>query len=240
MRYASSTTVTLGTLAFWVGMAVAARSYPSEYDWRYITISSLVYAERNPSGFLWARGGLLLCGIAGLYWTVRLLRKWQRQCIAVRPAGIFALGSGYLCMTFCALLPEGRFQFHRGHDFLALAAFVGLSVGTAILTLRAIERSPGVRKPPGGARLQPWILAGVALSPVALAAVAQAYVSHALPALPWVGLMWRERGVPVYLSFAFWEWVTCAVFSVYVLVLSRTTESPAGPTDGCAENQPSA
>lgn len=226
VRTASSTTVTVGTLAFWVGMVVAARSYPSEYDWRYITISSLVYAERNPSGFLWARGGLLLCGMAGLYWTARLLRKWKRQCIAERPSGIFALGLGYLCMTLCALMPEGRFQVPRGHDSLALAAFVALSIGTALLTRKVIEQNPRVRKPPGSPRLHARILAGFALSPIAAAAVAQTYVSHALPALPWVGLVWRERGVPVYLSFAFWEWVTCAVFSLYVLVLSRTTESP--------------
>ena len=226
VRHASSTTVTVGTLAFWVGMAVAARSYPSEYDWRYITISSLVYAERNPSGFLWARGGLFLCGIAGLYWTVRLLRHWKRLSIEERPIGVFALRLGYLCMTLCALLPESRFRVPRGHDSLALAAFVGLSVGTALLTLKVIEQSPRVRKSPGRARLHARILAGFALSPIALAAVAQAYVSHALSALPWVGLVWRERGIPAYLSFAFWEWVTCAVFSLYVLVLSRTTESP--------------
>jgi len=70
------------------------------------------------------------------------------------------------------------------------------------------------------------LLAGFAVSPIVLAAIAQAYVSNALPALPWVGLEWREHGVPVYLSFAFWEWVTCAVFSLYVLVLSRTTAPP--------------
>src|SRR5215469_16794292 len=87
MRYAPNTTVTLGTLAFWVGMAVASRSYPSEYDWRYITISSLVYAERNPSGFLWARAGILMCGVAGLYWTASLLRRWKHECIAEPPIG---------------------------------------------------------------------------------------------------------------------------------------------------------
>jgi len=221
MRDTSCTTVALGTLAFWVGMAVAGRSYPSEYDWRYITISSLVYAERNPSGFLWARGGILLCGIAGLYWTARLFRKWKQQYIAERPMGIFALGLGYLCMTCCALLPESRFRVPRGHDFLALSAFVGLCVGTALLTLKVIEPPPRVRKSPSSARLHAAMLAGFAFSPIVLAAVAQAYVSHALPALPWVGLVWRERGVPVYLSFAFWEWITCAVFSLYVLMLAR-------------------
>jgi len=227
MRYASSTAVTLGTLAFWIGMAVARRSYPSEYDWRYITISSLVYAERNPNGFLWARGGILLCGIAGMYWTAGLLRSWKQQRIPERPIGIWALGLGFLCMTCCALVPERRFRVPRGHDFLALAAFVGICVGTALLTFKVIEQSPRVRKLPGSPRLHARMLAGFAVSPIVLAAVAQAYVSNALPALPWVSLEWRERGVPLYLSFAFWEWVTCAVFSLYVLVLSRMTAPPA-------------
>jgi len=226
MRYASSTTVTLGTLAFWVGMALARRSYPSEYDWRYITISSLVYAERNPSGFLWARGGILLCGMAGLHWTAGLLRRWKQERIAEPPTGISALGLGFLCMTLCALISEHWFRIPRAHDFLALAAFVGICAGMALLTFKVVEQSPRVRKLPGKTRLYARMLAGFAVSPILLAAVAQAYVSHALPALPWVSLVWRERGVPAYLSFAFWEWLTCAVFSLYVLVLSRTTAPP--------------
>jgi hypothetical protein len=128
-------------------------------------------------------------------------------------------------MSCCAVVPEGRFRVPRGHDFLALAAFVGICVGMALMTFKGIEQSPRVRKLPGSPRLYAWLLAGFAVSPIAVTAVAQAYVSHALPGLPWVSLAWRERGVPVYLSFAFWEWVTCAVFSLYVLVLSRTTES---------------
>lgn len=226
VRHPSSTTVTLGTLAFWVGMTVARRAYPSEYDWRYITISSLVYAERNPSGFLWARGGILLCGIAGLYWTARLLRRWKRLRVAERPSGIWALGLGFLCMTCCALAPEGRFRVPKGHEFLALAAFVGICVGMALLTFEVIKRSPRVRRLPGSPLLYARLLAGFAMAPTVVAAVAQLYVSHALPELPWVSLAWRERGVPLYLSFAFWEWVTCAVFSLYLLVLSRATESP--------------
>ena len=225
VRHASSTTVTLGTLAFWVGMTVARRAYPSEYDWRYITISSLVYAERNPSGFLWARGGILLCGIAGLYWTARLLQRWKPPSIAERPRGISALGLGFLCMTCCALVPEGRFRVPKGHEFLALAAFVGICVGMALLTFKVIKRSPRVRRLPGSPLLYASVLAGFAVAPTVVAAVAQLYVSHALPELPWVSLAWRERGVPLYLSFAFWEWVTCAVFSLYLLVLSRATES---------------
>jgi hypothetical protein len=217
-----SATAPLGVLAFWGGMLMAGRSYPSEYDWRYMTISSLVYAERDPSGYLWARGGIVLCGLAGLYWTAVLVRSGEQSGVAERPIGIWALGLGYLCMMCCALLPEQRFRIPRGHDLLALVAFVGICIGTVHSTFKAVERSAPLRLP-GGPRLHAGILASVALSPVALAALAQAYVSHALPALPWVNLSWRARGVPVYLSFAFWEWVACAVFSVYMVVVSRVT-----------------
>ena len=58
-------TAPAGLLAFWAGMLLAARHYPSEYDWRYMTMSSLVYPDRNPAGHLWATGGILLCGLCG-------------------------------------------------------------------------------------------------------------------------------------------------------------------------------
>ena len=66
------TAASFGVLAFWGGMLMAGRRYPSEYDWRYMTISSLVYGDRNPNGYLWARAGIVLCGLAGLYWTMGL------------------------------------------------------------------------------------------------------------------------------------------------------------------------
>jgi len=210
-----------GVLAFWCGMLIAARSYPSEYDWRYMTISSLVYAERNPNGHWWASGGLALCGLAGLCWTAVLVRQGRQ---APGRVGIWVLGLGYLCMMWCALLPERLLRIPKSHDALALAAFVGICVGMVHATLRAATLR-GVQRgeSSGSARLAPVIFAGAALAPIVLAALAQAYVSYELPELKWVNLAWRARGVPLYLSFAFWEWVTCAVFSVYMVALARNT-----------------
>jgi hypothetical protein len=58
----------LGVLAFWCGLWIAGELYPSEYDWRYMTISSLLYPDRNPDGYRWAWGGVALCGLGGLCW----------------------------------------------------------------------------------------------------------------------------------------------------------------------------
>ena len=215
-------TPSLGVLAFWGGMWMAAQGYPSEYDWRYMTISSLVYDDRNPNGYLWARAGIVLCGLAGLYWTTALVRKKRPPRISGRAIGIRALGVGYLCMTCCALLPERALGIPKIHDFLALAAFVGICIGMVRTTFKAVERPAPLDKVVDRYSVYAIILAGIPLTPIVLAALAQAYVSHALPGLPWVSLSWRARGVPIYLSFAFWEWVTCAVFSTYMVILPLT------------------
>jgi hypothetical protein len=219
-RRAWHTTAPLGVLAFWVGMLLAARSYPSGYDWRFITISSLVYADRNPDGFIWARAGIALCGLAGMYWTGLRIRSAKTAAHAAESTGLWALALGYLCMASCALLPAQQLGIPRAHDFLALVAFIGICIGLTSCTFQAFARSAGRGELCGRHRLEAALLAGAAMSPIVLAAVAQAYVSYALPALPWVGLAWRARGIPAYLSFAFWEWIACAVFSAYMVALS--------------------
>jgi hypothetical protein len=131
---------------------------------------------------------------------------------------------GYVCMV-CALLPERFVPIPKGHELLALTAFFGLCIGIVRLTFQATEQLFRLRTRScgGGPRFYAGLLAGIALLPILLAGVAPAYVSHALPELPWVGLEWRARGVPVYMSFAFWEWITCAVFSAYTASLCLAT-----------------
>lgn len=213
----SALALLLGLFAFWTGMVLAGSNYPGGYDWPYTTISSLVYPERNPGGFLWARGGMGLCGACGLYWTAWAARNRKRGAVR-RAVGICALGFGYLCMMGCALLPD----IPRGHDALALAAFVSLCVGTPLLSFELIHQRAKQRRLAGSPWLLAGIVAGLAFAPVLFAAFTQAYVSRALPTLPWVSPAWRARGIPVHLSFAFWEWVTCAVLSFYLAILSGT------------------
>jgi len=214
-----------GVLAFWGGLWMAGRRYPSEYDWRYMSISNLLYIDRNPEGYQWAWGGLMLCALGGLCWTTVLVRDWSGKYAGQRPVGVWALVLGYVCIV-CALLPERLLRVPKGHEILALSAFLGLCVGIVQLTFGAAKRSFHLRTriSHNGARIYAGVLAGLALLPVLLAGVAPAYVSYALPELPWVGVEWRSRGVPVYLSFAFWEWITCVVFSLYTVSLCLATK----------------
>jgi hypothetical protein len=215
----------IGLAGFWAGLWMASRRYPSEYDWRYMTISSLLYSERDPRGFLWAWSGLLLCALGGLCWTAVLFQCSSAKNPGMRAAGIWPLALGYVCMIGCAVWPGRLLDLPRGHDLLALLAFVGICVGTVRLTYLAAERRMRRRAftSPIWARLCAGLVAGAVLLPLLLEGITQADVSRTFPHLPWVGLEWRARGVPAYLSFAFWEWSTCALLSAYTMSLSIAT-----------------
>jgi hypothetical protein len=223
LRRTLSAMAPLGVVGFWVGLWAASRLYPSEYDWRYMTISSLLYPDRDPGGYAWAWCGVLLCALGGLCWVAALGDGSRTTRSSARSIGIGALAFGYVCMVSCAVWPGRLLNLPRGHDLLALLAFVAICVGTVQLTYLLLERrlrrgAPGVRSRD---RVLAALLAGAALLPILLVGITQADVARAFPHLPWVGLEWRARGVPVYLSFAFWEWSACAVFSIYTIATMR-------------------
>ncbi len=62
------------------------------------------------------------------------------------------------------------------------------------------------------------IVACIMASPILLAGLAQAYFYYVPSELHWISFSWRVRGWPVLLRFPFWEWVTCVVLSVYMMV----------------------
>ncbi len=224
-HWVSRTISFAGLFAFWSGLLMALHLYPSDYDWRYTTMSNLVYPERNPVGHLWASTGIVLCGLSGLYWTMILARRAVQVGGAGSSAGIAALRLGFLSMACCALLPERLWPVPKAHEFLALFAFLCLCLAIAYHTLWTVEsylvRRAGISA--NAARSYACLAAAVPLTPVLLAGLAQAYVSRMRPELPWVGLAWRDLGVPLYLSFAFWEWVTCAALTTSLVILFLAT-----------------
>jgi hypothetical protein len=124
-------------------------------------------------------------------------------------------------MAWVGLFPHPVPGLRKGHEILTLLAFAGVCLGIVCLTAQLASQG-GPHPRAGGARphrLVASVLASLAVLPILFAGCAQAYVFYRRPDLHWVGLAWRARGIPVYLSFAFWEWVTCAVLSGYLAIL---------------------
>lgn len=126
VRKTSWATAQLGVLVFWAGLLIAARRFPSEYDWRYMPVSNLLSAGRNPAGHLWASLGIVLCSLCGLCWAAILAQRWAPANASGHPSGLRAIQLGYFCMACSAALPESLLPLPKGHELLTFLAFAGL------------------------------------------------------------------------------------------------------------------
>jgi hypothetical protein len=125
-----------------------------------------------------------------------------------------------------AVFPDRLLPVPKGHEILALAAFLGVCIGMMRQLFLAEKGLNGYRSGrtlrPLGAPLQ-WALP---LVPLVLAGITQAYLALERPGVPWVTPAWRALGIPLFLSFALWEWVSCALFSACLLLLWQAALPP--------------
>ena len=221
-RRAACAALPVAVLAFWFGVLIAMWRYPSEYDWRYMPLSNLLSPRRDPAGHLWACAGIAASGLCGLGWSVMSDRFWSHGFVGSRSSGIWMFRLGGLCTPLAAVPPEWLRRVPKGHELFTLLAFAGACLGIVYLMFQSIERIflTAPARPVRQHRIFATAVAGTAVLPILLAGLAQLYVFYVLPELGWVKLSWRANGVPVYLSFAFWEWITCFVLSAYALFLS--------------------
>ena len=207
----------LGLLAFWGGMAAAAHAYPLRYDWRYEAISALLFPDYDPGGYLWACAGVAVCGVAGIAWTAQANDRLGDTPSASQ-IGLRILRLGFLCMCF-AVLPDRLLPLPKGHELFAILAFLGIGFGVMqqMFTVPPGRESKDQQSPL--AQLGGFIGAGRLLVPLALAGLTLAYVALIRRNLPWIDQAWLAGGIPAYLNVGAWEWITCALFSMCVLVL---------------------
>lgn len=210
-----------GVIGLWAGILIAGWLYPSEYDWRYMTISRLLSPEHNPVGHLWGSGGIVFCGLCGFWWTRRVARHWARASAQIPLGGIRTMQVGYVGMACASALPQWLDRIPKGHEMIALFAWSSLLLGMMRLVFQTTERAVPRRTGSniGSPRFYAAVLVGIAVLPILLAGFALGYIYFVLPQLPWVNLSWRARGVPLYLSFALWQWITLLVLSMYMVAL---------------------
>jgi hypothetical protein len=132
-------------------------------------------------------------------------------------------------MMCSAVLPSQLLVVRKGHEILVLLAFVGLCIGMVNLTFQTVDQRL-LAQTMCSSRVYTVVLSVGAVVPILLAGLVEAYIFYALPQLHWVSLAWRARGVPYFLSFSFWEWITCVVLSAYMAVVpllaTRSVPSP--------------
>lgn len=189
-----------------LGVVVAFARFPGGYDWAYTVISKLASIRQNPEGARWLAGSLLVA--VAFLWPVanHLARAYSGGGRLPR----FALGALRVGLVGGAVLGlEGvlTLQFSRhldkAHEAVALATFLGSYGGVLGLYVHGIRQSV--------AFLFPALLV---VLPLAAVGVTQLILYFDQRDLGWVDTAWREMGIPIWLSFAFWQWLAVVFLGV--------------------------
>jgi hypothetical protein len=202
-----------------LGTGLAMGHFPGGFDWAYTVISKLASRTHNPAGGVWLSGALLLAMV--VLWPVTTHLAGVRDAAGRRPRlAVAALRMGVAGGALLGL--EGLFildlsgVLRKGHELLALLTFLGLYGGVIGLFVHRQRRS-GVSK---------WPLLLVVL-PLLAVGVSQVALYFDQRDLGWVNTTWRDMGIPLWLSFAFWQWLAVAMLWIGLGVLVAA----AGPRD---------
>jgi hypothetical protein len=202
---------------FAAGVAISAALYPARpYDWAYVVMSALASRKHNPEGGIWFAVALGVSMLA-LWPVVSHLRDTARlrwPVLALRAALLCGIAMGVEFVVFRHVSD----LVHKSHELLALGLFVGLYTGVLGLYAGRIRRDARA-------------LAGAAIvgAPLLAIGLTQLALYFDQRDLGWVDHGWRAMGIPVWLSFAFWQWLAVALLWLglgQLLWSSRGLSSP--------------
>lgn len=131
-------------------------------------------------------------------------------------ATIYAIGALRFGMVCGALVGAERLLIrdlsdwiYKAHEILALLAFLGLYFGVLGLLIQLMFRQKIYALP---------VL--LVASPLLAIAITQFWLYLDQRELGWVDTSWRERGIPIWLSFAFWQWLAIGFLGAGLGLLS--------------------
>jgi hypothetical protein len=204
--------------AFAAGVAISAAMYPEQpYDWMYVVMSALASRKHNPEGGRWFAVALGISMV--LLWpAVTHLRdafRWRWPVVALRVALVCGVAMGAEWLIFRHLSDV----LNKGHELLALGVFIGLYAGVLGLYAERIRHDR-----------RAWAAAMLVAAPLLAIGITQLMLYFDQRDLGWVDHGWRAMGIPVWLSFAFWQWLAVALLWVGLghLVWSARAAAPRG------------
>lgn len=219
----------LGSLVLALGMSLAAARYPRNFDWAYTVISALASQKHNPDGGAWFAGALAV-GMACLWPVVTALvqRTDGRAQGTEAKSGVaiprwikLSLRVGVGCGVLVGLERLVFFHFssqvRKGHELVALIAFLAFYAGVVGLYLHRARQKREFR----------WS-AVIVVVPLLAIGLRELTLYFAQRGIGWADYDWRGHGAPLWLSFAFWQWLAAGLLWLAVGQLLVTNEAPRG------------
>lgn len=181
------------------GLIMAAQYYPGGFDWFYTVASALASHKHNPDGSVWFASSLSLSML--LLWFY--LSSMKRELMLILPEAGYAIVAIRIGLVFGFLLGVERLIIYdlshmidKAHELIAIFTLLGLYIGILSLLIQFIQLKKN--------GIFPLLLIAGVLVPVGIIGLS-IYIEQR--DLGWVDTDWRMKGIPVWLSFAFWQWL---------------------------------
>ena len=197
------------------GSLLAARHYPGGFDWQYTVASALASHKHNPTGSIWFASSLIL-SMLGLWHYISLIKQGlSNSTVGITRFALGAMRIGLLSSIFLGverlLILDLSNWFYKAHEGLALLAFFGMYFGILGLLTQVRWR-----------RQYSLLPAFLIVSPLVAIGIVQIWLYIDQRDLGWVDVSWREKGIPVWLSFAFWQWLAIGFLWLGLALLSTS------------------
>ncbi len=182
-----------------MGALLAARHYPGGFDWRYTVASALASQKHNPNGSIWFAMGFLFS--MSLLWPfVGLLKEAVASKLPAAGITISLMRLGLVCGVLVAIerlfIHDLSAWVYKAHELLAILFFLGWYLGVLVLLGQAMIRHK--------LYVLPVILIA---SPLLAIGLTEFWLYLEQRELGWADTNWQEKGIPLWLSFAFWQWL---------------------------------
>jgi hypothetical protein len=221
-------------LGSWLG----ARAFPTPYDWQYQVMTELASSRDNPIGHRPFCLGLSIACLLMIPSAGYIRRRLRSHAPYTATFGALAMIVGLVGVCGVGVerlvIVDINDSIPLGHQLLTIFGICGLFWGFicfSIASLVALYR---------GGRQYPLALAMALLIghlPIIGASSCLLYLYVVPNDLGWVDPEWRDLGVPVYLSFAFWEWLIAYGFLVHSFLLVSMLPAQPPATERVADSR---
>jgi len=114
-------------------LAVAVFMYPDPYDWRFNSISKLLYPRNNPDFYYIASGSIALSGVLLLPFAGYIRQRLRNAAPTAATVAAVLFFAGCICLTLSGLIPShpahGISRLPKLHETLARISVIGMGVG---------------------------------------------------------------------------------------------------------------
>ena len=146
-------------------LGLAVWLYPEPYDWRYLSISKLLYPRTNPEFHYVASISVAVSGVLLIPFAGYIRRRLRGAAPTVAVVGAVVFFGGCICLTLAGLIAShpahGTSRLPKLHEILARFSVIGIALGMVAFNAcgtQAYFRPSSGKTPPRRGLVVSWNL----------------------------------------------------------------------------------